>query len=160
MVWEKDDSPFVRWIRYSSDSLTRIDDVELATLKIHLVLEDSLRFLLAKRLGLADNALDNLRIEFGKLLEIATFGLGADHLLSALRALNNARNHISHKVESSEFREKLGTFLREIAHLRKRKHIWPVDTMEELRLLRKAFDDAATEIFDLAFAEEDLHKTK
>ena len=154
MAWEKDDSPFIRWIRYSSESLKLIDNVELTTLKIHLVLENSLRFLLSKRLGLTDNALDDLRINFGTLLEIATFGLGADDLLGALRALNNARNSMSHEVESPKFRENLGKFLKEIARLRKRKHTWPVETTEELQRLREAFDDAATAIFDLAFAAE------
>ena len=47
---DNDESAIIRWVRFSAESLTKIDDIELAALKIHIVLEGALKFLLSKRL--------------------------------------------------------------------------------------------------------------
>jgi hypothetical protein len=77
-------------------------------------------------------------------------GTDAAHLRGALRAINKARNNLSHHLESSKFSESLETFVREIGNIHDRKTDWPSDLNEQLRLLREAFDEAAHTIFDIA----------
>jgi len=150
MTWDKDDSAIITWLRFSEGSLSKIDDIELATLKIHLVLEDALKYLLSRRLSSDDDTFSDLRIDFSTLLEIALAGINNPHLLGALRALNKARNHISHRVDSSEFAERLEVFVREIGYMQAEKPKWSADSLDQLGFLRKAFHDAAYAIFAFA----------
>ena len=46
----QDEPAIIKWLNLSQESLVKIEDIELATLKIHIVLEDALKFLLSKRL--------------------------------------------------------------------------------------------------------------
>lgn len=147
---DNDESAIIRWLRLSEESLTKIDDIELAALKIHIVIEDALRFLLSKRLTANEDTLDDLRIEFKNLLEIALAGINNPHLLGALRALNKARNNISHHIDSAAVSEKLEVFVREIAHMQGVKPHWPSDLSGQIESLRKAFYDAGYTIFDFA----------
>ena len=150
MAWNKDEGALVRWLGFSSEDLVKINDIELTTLKIHLVLEDALKCLLASRLKTNEDVFFDSSIGFKTLVEIALAGVTNDHLRGALRSLNTARNQMSHCVESNEFNEKLEIFVREIGYMLGRKTVWPADLNERLRLLREAFDDAAYEIFDIA----------
>lgn len=54
--------PPSRWATFSAATLAAMGGVELAILKTHLVLEELLRFVLAKRMGLSDDAFGHLRI--------------------------------------------------------------------------------------------------
>ena len=147
---DNDESAIIRWLRFSEESLTKIDDIELAALKIHIVLEDALKFLLSKRLITNEDTFDDLRFEFSKLLEIALAGINNPHLLGALRALNNARNSISHRINSSAVSQKLEVFVREIAYMQGEKPHWPSELSDQIKSLRKAFYDAGYAIFDFA----------
>jgi hypothetical protein len=124
MAWDRDAGAIVRWARFSTDSLARVDDIELAALKVHIVLEDALKFLLAQRLGVPEDAFFDTSVDFGALIEVSLAGIDTPHLKGALRALNAARNHVSHRVDSPEFDDKLETFVREIAYMSKRRHVW------------------------------------
>jgi len=145
-----DKTAIITWLSFSVESLTKIDDIELAALKIHIVLEDALKFLLSKRLISNEDAFNKLRIEFSKLLEITLSGINKPHLLGALRALNDARNSISHYINPSVVSEKLEIFVREIAYMHGEKLDWPSDLKDQLSSLRKAFYDAGYAIFDFA----------
>jgi hypothetical protein len=94
------DHPIARWSRAQTEILTRIGDIELGILKSHLMLEDVLKFVLAKRLHAGDDEFRDLRLDFSTLVDVAMAGLAKPHLVGALRALNAARNHVSHRVES------------------------------------------------------------
>ena len=144
------DDAIIKWLRLSEESLTKISDIELATLKIHIVIEDALKFLLSKRLNANEDALDDLRIEFSKLVEIALAGINNPHLLGALRALNKARNNISHRINSTAVSEKLEVFVREIAYMQGVEPHWPSELSDQIEILRKAFYEAGYAIFDFA----------
>lgn len=101
-----------RWASFSAERLATIGGVELSILKSHLILEDVLKFVLAKRLGLSDDAFFDLRVEFPTLLRVAMAGVDKPHLVGALRALNSARNHVSHRVESAEVSHEMGVSCR------------------------------------------------
>ena len=151
MKMEIEDEPaIIKWLNFSEKSLSKIEDIELATLKIHIVLEDALRFLLSKRLLVDEDYFDNQRIEFAKLVEIAVAGMNNQHLLGALRALNSARNSISHRLTSTAVLEKLKIFVDEIAYMQSEKPIWPSDIVGQRESLKKAFYDAGFTIFDFA----------
>jgi hypothetical protein len=150
MAWKKDEGALGRWLSFSNESLSKIDDIELAALKIHLVLEDALKYLLGSRLGTDEEDFFDLQIDFRTLADIALAGIGNGHLLGALRALNTARNHLSHRMESQLFSEKLEVFVMEIAYMRGQKTKWPKEPQEQLGFLKKSFDDAAYAIFDIA----------
>ncbi len=154
MSWNKSDHPIVRWASFSVDHLTQIGDIELATLKVQLVVEDALRYLLAARLGLAENALIEHRIDFSPLMELALVGIADLHLIGGIKALNAARNALSHSVESPRVQKQLEIFVREIGYMKKEKVSWPASTPDQLQALRTAFDDAVGAIFDLAIVAE------
>src|SRR5687768_12528002 len=101
MLWNKNDHPIMRWANFTSEHLTQIGDLELATLKVHLVIEDALRYLLATRLRMTEGLFEDLRIDFSLLAELTLRG-GNPLLLGAIRALNAARNAISHHVDSPD----------------------------------------------------------
>jgi hypothetical protein len=113
----QDEPAIIKWLTLSEDSLKKIDNIELATLKIHIVLEDALKFLLSKRLFVNENYFDDKHIEFSKLVEIAVAGMNNPHLLGALRSLNKARNKISHRLASSEVLKHLKNFVFEVAYM-------------------------------------------
>jgi hypothetical protein len=150
MVWKKDDGALIRWLTFSSESLSKIDDIEFATLKIHLVLEDALKYLLASRLGVDDQFFSDSRIDFSVLVEVALAGMNKGGLLGALRALNTARNHLSHRMESPKFIEELEVFVCQIANMQRKKIKWPTEPTNQLHLLKESFNEAASAIFDIA----------
>jgi len=158
MAWRRDEGALTRWLGFSSESLSKIEDIELATLKIHLVLEDASKSLLAARLAVKEDAFFDLRIDFSTLVDVALEGAGNSHLVGALRALNTARNYVSHHVESSQFMDKLALFVRESAAGAAPKSgpvsmpagHWPNHPKEQFTALKEAFDEAAFAIFDLA----------
>jgi hypothetical protein len=158
MVWNKNDHPIAKWASFGVDHLPQIGDVELATLKMHLVVEDALRYLLAARLGLAENSLLDHRIDFAVLQELALAGMDNPHLLGAMRALNAARNHLSHVVASSKTEENLVVFVREISYMKKKNVQWPSSISEQLETLTDAFNEATISVFDMAVAAEEQHK--
>ena len=162
MAWNETDHPIVKWAKMSVDHLGNIGDIELATLKVHLVLEDGLRYLLAARLGLpkSETALSSTRIDFSLLLELALSGSVNPHLLGALRALNAARNALSHEVESPNVQDRLAAFCGEIGYMTGEKLTWPKERGEQIVALRNAFDEAGAAIFDLAVNEEQKHERK
>jgi hypothetical protein len=57
MAWSKEAGATMQWAEISTLALTKTNDIELVTLKTHLVIEDALRHLLATRLGLQAEAL-------------------------------------------------------------------------------------------------------
>lgn len=154
MPREKELDCISRWARFSTEKLTTIGDIELAVLKIHLVLEDALKFVLAKRLGMPDDAFFDLRIEFKTLLDISMAGIRKAHLVGALRKLNEARNHISHRVESAEVPDKLAKFVQEVGRAVHQPLSWPVDTKERLAILQKCLDETAVALFEIALDQE------
>lgn len=147
----QDEPAIIKWLNLSQESLLKIEDIELATLKIHIVLEDALKFLLSKRLLVDENYFDDKRIEFSKLVEIAVAGINNQHLLGALRSLNRARNKISHRLTSPPVViEHLKSFVFNVAYMQGEKPDWPSDPAGQRECLRKAFYDAGFAIFDFA----------
>lgn len=155
----QDKPAIIKWLNLSQESLVEIEDIELATLKIHIVLEDALKFLLSKRLLVDENYFDDIRIEFSKLVEIAVAGMNNQHLLRALRSLNRARNKISHRLTPSKVIEHLTNFVSEVAHMQGEKPDWPSDLSEQRECLRKAFYDVGFAIFDFAINIRPLSRT-
>ena len=154
MPRKKDTDSVSRWARFSTEQLATIGDIELAVLKIHLVLEDALKFVLAKRLGVPDDAFFDLRIEFYKLLDISMAGINKPHLVGALRKLNEARNHISHRVASAEVSDKLATFVQEAGRATQQLLSWPPDTTKRLAILQTCLDGTAVALFEIAWDQE------
>lgn len=150
MNTDNNEGAIIKWLSFSEESLTKINDIELATLKIHIVLEDTLKFLLSKRLIASEDIFDDFWIEFSKLVKIALAGINNPHLLGALRALNKARNSISHRINSSAVLINLEVFVSEIVHMQGEKPHWPSDIQNQRNSLRKAFYDAGYTIFDFA----------
>jgi len=144
-------------------SIKNLEDVELATLKIHIVIEELLIFLLSVRLGVAELTLRNKiktdmgSISFYYLLEIALTGTKNQHLLGSLRKLNNARNSISHTLDKTEVLEKLEGFVGLVADNLKApntpKPFWSTETIGQLDALQTAFNIAAWHIIALAHPE-------
>jgi hypothetical protein len=157
MAWDESEHPIMKWVNLSVDHLPQIGDLELATLKVHLVLEDCLRYLLAARLALPtpETALSGTRIEFSLLLELAFAGNPNGHLCGALRAINSARNALAHHVESPKLQEKLAIFCQEAGYIDGTTVKWPMSKEEQLIVLKQAFDDAGVTILKLAIAEQD-----
>ena len=151
MIWKKDDGALGRFLTFATDQLTTITDIELATLKIHLVIEDTLKFLLSKRLGATDEKFFDVQIGFPLLVDVALAEINNPHLVGALRVLNTARNHLSHRIESPNFIDAIKTFVCEIANMQKKKIKWSTESTEQLSLLKDAFEDAAGAIFEIAF---------
>ncbi len=88
---------------------------------------------------------------FNVLFQIALAGIDNPHLFQAIRALNCARNKISHNIDSSSIvSQHLEDFVREVALMQGEKHHWPSDLTGQLEILRKAYYDAGYAIFDLA----------
>jgi len=139
-----------RWAELSTEKLAAIGDVELAILKNHLVLEDVLKCVLAKRLRLAEHAFADLRTGFPTLLEIAMAGVDKPHLASALRALNGARNLVSHRVESPEVSGKMAIFMQEVGRQLGVSMTWPDGRDAQLAALARASGEAAVELFQVA----------
>jgi hypothetical protein len=67
MAWRKEDGAIFRYVEFAQESLVKIDDVELAALKIHVVVEDMLKFLLAARLGVDEGYFFDQRDRFATL---------------------------------------------------------------------------------------------
>jgi hypothetical protein len=149
---DNNDGAIIMWLSFSEESLAKIDDIELVTLKIHIVLESALHFLLCKRLLINGERIpiNNGQIMFNVLFQIALTGINNPHLLQAVRALNEARNSISHHINSPKLFKHLGDFVCEIASMQGEKCHWPSDLSEQLKCLRKAFYDAGYAIFDYA----------
>jgi hypothetical protein len=151
--WDKEKGAIIRWVDYSEKSLAKIQDIELLTLKGHLLIEDALKFLLATRLHVEEEVLFDLSIDSFPLIELALAGKDGDdvaHLRGALRAINNARNRMAHRIESPEFVEKIETFVREIGYMRKRTVPWPSAVDQQTEVFRAALDEAIIEIFGIA----------
>lgn len=147
---ERDETAITRWATFSAATLAAMGGVELAILKTHLVLEELLRFVLAKRMGLSDDAFGHLRINFATLLEISTAEIAKPHLVGALRALNDARNHVSHRIESAEVASKMSTFMQEVGQQLGKPMSWPGDPHQQLRALDEASGEAAVELIQIA----------
>jgi hypothetical protein len=90
-----DETAFNRWLG-SIPQLQAITDVELLTLKIHLVAEATLQHLLAQRLGEDETRFKDLRVGFESLISLALPSEDSDRLQSALMELNKARNAVTH----------------------------------------------------------------
>jgi hypothetical protein len=144
----------VRWSKSQSEILTRIGDIELAILKTHLVLEEVLKFVLATRLRVSDDGFRNLRIEFFTLVEVAMAGLRKPHLVGALRALNKARNHISHRLESPELSDHMRVFMREVGRHKGTPMTWPVDADGQLPALLEASEETAWDLLQVAVSQK------
>lgn len=144
-----------QWAKFEEDSLSTITDIELATLKIHIVIEGVLRYLLAARLDISEDELEKQRLPFATLLELSLGGKGNDHLLGSLRALNKARNALSHRLESADVHGELEKFVCQIGYMTSAKKIdWPTTSTEQLRVLQDAFKVAAYEVVSLAIAAD------
>jgi hypothetical protein len=141
---------FGRWIE---DAL-KINDIELLTLKGHVVIEDALKYLLAAKLK-ADltEFVTTIRINhFPTLVTLAFAGEGPlyDQLGEALHALNEARNKAAHWIEDPRFIERLASFVDQIAGMDGSTHKWPTESEEQLAGVRWALDEAATAILSRA----------
>lgn len=149
MAGSEDDDGMTRWssFRHQFSSIT---EIELATLKIHVVIEGILRYLLAARLGIPENKLEELRLRFEIISELALAGVGG-HLIGGVRALNEARKEVAHRIANTDvLHEKLEIFVREIGYMKKKKVEWPNNQSEQLLVLKDALDDVALAIFLLA----------
>ncbi|HEV8573568.1 MAG TPA: hypothetical protein VGR43_02565, partial [Dehalococcoidia bacterium] len=112
------------------------------------------KFLLAKRLKLPDDALFDLRIPFSLLVKLATAGVKKSQLIGALRALNNARNHISHHVESAKVAADLKLFVEAAGGLQRKRLSWPSETGQRLAILKEAHDAVTLAIFEVALNDQ------
>ena len=150
------DHPIFAWAKFSSKQFSRITDLELAVLKIHLVIEEALRYLLEARLRVSEGSLDKLklRVNFDTKCKLALVGLGYVHLFRGIQALNKARNALAHSVESADVQKQLAIFVKEIGCMRKQEVDWPESPSEQLNVLKDAFDETANAILDRAFAFE------
>ena len=146
--------PALRWAKFSAEHFSRITDVELAALKIHVVIEEILRCLLAARLKVSEDSLVKLHLTFDMTSKLALMGIGDAHLIRGIKALNKARNALSHSVESGDVQEQLTVFVREIGCMKKRKFDLPTSSSEQLDALHDAFNGAANAILDLIDAAE------
>lgn len=157
MAWDESEHTIMKWVNLSVDHLPQIGDLELATLKVHLVIEDCLRYLLASRLALPtpETALSATRLDFSQLLELALVGTPNGHLRGALRAINRARNALAHYVESPNVQQDLAIFCQETGYINGTTVKWPISREERLMVLKQAFDDAGITILQLAIAEQD-----
>ena len=152
---DKGEQAMTNWANFSVDSFSTITDIELATLKIHIVIEGVLRYLLAARLNIAESVLVNRHISFATLLELGLGGIGNDHLRGSIRALNSARNSLSHRFENAEVHKELEKFVRGIGYMTSAKKIdWPKTSTEQLRVLKDAFTEAGYAIISLAVAAD------
>jgi hypothetical protein len=158
MLWDHTDHPIVRLAKFAIDQLPTIGDVELATLKVHLVVEDALRYLLSARMGVDENAFVEKKIEFAVLADITLTGFNEAHLVGAVRALNAARNLVSHRVDATPFGEKLATFCMEAGYIVHETVKWPDDTGPQLQALREALERVAFRVFELAIQSEEAFK--
>ena len=147
MAQSKDDDAITRWVRFTDDRFATITDVELATLKIHLVIEVVLRYLLAARLGVKENSLPRIN-SFELLSQLALAGEDS-HLVGGIRALNDARNSVAHR-ESRDLQDKLADFVREMGHNKRKKIDWSTDTSVQLHALGEAQEEAGAAIIVLA----------
>src|SRR5207247_9557087 len=106
--------------------------------------------MVARRVGLPGGAFFQLRIDCGTLLEVSLAEVHKPHLLRALRALNTARNHVSHRIESHDVPSKMATFMQEMGRELGRPMSWPEDSHEQLRALHEASDETAVELIKIA----------
>ena len=148
------DHPIVRWSKSQTEILTRIGDSELAILKSHLVLEDVLKFVLAKRLRVSDDEFRDLRLDFSALVDVAMAGLGKPHMVGALRALNAARNHVSHRLESPELSDRMCVFMQEVGRHKGTPMTWPGEPDRQLPALLEASEEAAWDLLQVAVSQE------
>lgn len=150
---DKGEHALKQWAKFSKD-LSAITDIELATLKIHIVIEGVLRYLLAARLDVPESVLKDLG--FATLLELSLGGIGNGHLLGGIRALNRARNSLSHTLESVDvLHGELDKFVRGIGYMAPAKKTdWPTTSTEQLRVLKSTFDKAGYAIVSLAVAAD------
>src|SRR5437588_9455514 len=117
MIWDKTEHPISRWATFSVEHLVEIGNLELATLKIHLVIEDALRYLLAGSLKVQDHQVSPIHLDFSSLAELGLVAIADPHLIGAVRSLKAARNSLSHHVDSPQLHAKLSVFCQEIAYL-------------------------------------------
>lgn len=111
----QDDNAFFRWLGYVP-KLEAIDDLELLTLKIHVVVEDALQHLLAHRLDIDEKQMKKIRLRFQFLVTLALGGLDApEQLRPALLALDDARNFAAHRIGSVDFTNSLQAFIKHAA---------------------------------------------
>lgn len=147
---EHGENAITRWAQFSGEKLAAMGDAELAILKTHVVLEDVLKFVLAKRMGLSDDAFSDLRMKFGQLIHVALAEVDKPHLVGALRALNAARNHVSHRLEAPEVSNRMATFMQEVGRQLGRPMSWPKDPAEQLKALEAASGETAVELIKIA----------
>jgi hypothetical protein len=141
-----DDSALIRWLGYSP-RLNEIADVELLTLKLHVVAEDALRHLLAMRLGVTEAAVRGVHLGFETLANLALAGDSRDTLLDAALALNAARNGVAHRLDGTKFHENIADFLRIMRELTDASDIVDDDVSNRLR---DAGDSAIFQVFERA----------
>jgi hypothetical protein len=159
MAKRKGDDAISRYVRFTDEHFSTITDVELATLKIHLVIEAVLRYLLAARLGIKEDLLPKpSQLRFGLLYELALAGVEDRHLVKGIKALNSARNSVAHR-ESPDLQDKLADFVCEIRRSKRTEFDWPMDTSVQLRALGEAQEEAGAVIIELAQAAEKRQST-
>ena len=153
-----DEERIDEWIAFFADSYEKITDLELATLKGHVVTEGALRILLAYRLDVSENTLSTRlkkaagHVSFSLILELALAGLGESHLLGGLRKLNAARNSLAHVFEGGDqiLHGYLASFVNEIGKRENKNIDWPPTLSEQLRVLGEALTSAGGAILALA----------
>lgn len=146
---KKEANAVSRWADFSGEKLTAIGEVELAIIKVHVVFEDLLKFVLANRLGVPDGEFIEERIPFKILLKISLAGTSSSHLVGALRALTRARNGISHQVEAEDVSKNLRTFALEIGHAVNSPLSWPENPADQVKVLQQCLDEAVVELVSL-----------
>jgi hypothetical protein len=112
-------------------SLEQIEDVELLTLKGHLILESCLRRLLAVRLDAAEEEIP--RLAFHTLARLVSAGANAEkagRMEKQALLLNQMRNDIAHRLSP---RDQLGR-MRELCALVLPKRDWPSDSKDQREL--------------------------
>jgi hypothetical protein len=138
---------FSDWI----DETLKIDDLDLMTLKGHLMVEDALKYLLAAKLRpRKDPEAFAAKIDIRAFEQLARLALVDEKdgpgLLGAVRALNGARNKMSHWIGHPEFLTDLNAFVERMRSLKGDPHKWPSKKEEQLALVRRALDRATSRI--------------
>lgn len=143
---------FVDWV----DTTPKIDDLELMTLKCHLMVEDALKYLLSAKLRPRKDpeefaAKIGIRT-FRDLAVLALVDEDDEHgLRSAVIALNEARNKMSHRIDHPEFLNNVRDFVQQVnalPPLKKRK--WPSTKADQLASVRQAADETINRILHSA----------
>lgn len=140
---------FAMWL----DHALQIDDLELLTLKGHVIVEDALKYLLASRLGV-DPVTFRTTIQlrsFPLLVQLAFAGDEKNQdLVEAIRTLNSARTKASHWMADPRFSDDVQRFVRQMFAIHGQPFSWPAQPAAQLESIRKALDWTASQIFVIA----------